>query len=483
MPHPDLAHEQAHIDRAYACLDAMRVETARLLAAGELGTTEVDSSILKHELEMRYASLGDGQGPLCFGRIDEEQGTVHYIGRRHIKDESDRPVVVDWRAPVAAPFYRATIRDALGLHLRRRFILEDRTLQEIFEEDFDDPDSVAAGHGGVPDPLLAELGRARTGEMRDIVATIQSEQDEIIRWSGDDLVIVQGGPGTGKTAVGLHRAAFLLYERRIELERDGVLVVGPNPTFLEYISGVLPSLGETSVRQATVEGIFGARHRVSGVDDGAVARLKGDERLAQVVRRACLDKIVRPETDLVFDVSNRPLRIARDDAVEAIEKSLGAARDLKTGRELFTDRLQRSAYRHFAERHDPSIDEADFLKELRSSRSFKAERDRLWPSINPTQVVRGVLAGREVLAGAADGILTAAEIEVLARARPRRSGRGPWARGDLPLIDEAETMVSGPSFVYGHVIVDEAQDLSPMELRMIGRRSTGGAMTVLGDLA
>ena len=231
MPHPDLEFEQAHVDRALACLEAMRAATARLID-GELGGTEVDSAIVRAELEARLRSLSDQSGPLTFGRIDEEDGPRHYIGRRHVKDRDDEPVVVDWRAPVAAPFYRATIRNALGLRRRRRFTFEDQRLIEIFEEDFADPDSVAAGHGGVPDPLLAELGRIRFGAMRDIVATIQAEQDEIIRWPAASLVVVQGGPGTGKTAVGLHRAAFLLYEHRVELERDGVIVVGPNPTFL-----------------------------------------------------------------------------------------------------------------------------------------------------------------------------------------------------------------------------------------------------------
>ena len=158
---------------------------------------------------------------------------------------------------MATPFYRATLADPLGLHLRRRFVFNGRELADVFEEDFDDPDSLA-GSGGVPDPLLAELGRARTGQMRDIVATIQGEQDTIIRAPLETCLVVQGGPGTGKTAVGLHRAAFLLYEHRARLARGGVLVVGPNPVFLRYISQVLPSLGETSATQTTVDGLLGA---------------------------------------------------------------------------------------------------------------------------------------------------------------------------------------------------------------------------------
>ena len=188
-------------------------------------------------------------------------------------------MVVDWRAGVATPFYRATLADPFGLHLRRRFVFNGRELSDVFEEDFDDPDSLA-GSGGVPDPLLAELGRARTGQMRDIVATIQAEQDAIIRAPLETCLVVQGGPGTGKTAVGLHRAAFLLYEHRARLARGGVLVVGPNPVFLRYIIQVLPSLGETSATQTTVDGLLALRFRIVADDSDAAAAVKGDARMA-----------------------------------------------------------------------------------------------------------------------------------------------------------------------------------------------------------
>jgi len=482
VPHPDLESEQAHVDRALACLEAMRAATARLVD-GEFGGTEVDSAIVRAELETRLRSLSEQHGALTFGRIDEDNGPRHYIGRRHVKDRNDEPVVVDWRAPVAAPFYRATIRDPLGLRRRRRFAFDDRRLLDIFEEDFADPDSVAAGHGGVPDPLLAELGRTRSGDMRDIVATIQGEQDEIIRWPAASLVVLQGGPGTGKTAVGLHRAAFLLYEHRIELERDGVLVVGPNATFLEYISGVLPSLGETSVRQTTIEGLFGRRFPVTVSDSDEVASIKHDLRMSEVIRRACVNKISRATENLTFDVLSRTLSIPRERVNDALEKSLAGTSALALGRELFTERLQRLAFRLFARDHDPSMDEAMFLAELRSGKTFGAARNSLWPTINPPQVVKDVLSGSTTLRQAAAGLLEEDEVEILERGRGRRSNKGPWSRADLPLLDEAITRVSGPAFVYGHVIVDEAQDLSAMELRMVGRRSTTGSMTVLGDLA
>ena len=204
-----------------------------------------------------------------------------------MEDGGGEPIVVDWRAGVAIPFYRATFRDPLGLHARRRFVLEGRELVGLFDEDFDDPDS--AHHAtGVADPLLAELDRARTGEMRDIVATIQAEQDVVIRAPLDQLLIVQGGPGTGKTAVGLHRAALLLYDHREVLERDGVLIVGPNRMFLRYIAQVLPSLGETSVVQTTLAGLGSVEVRADDAAD--VAALKGDPRLAEVIERAAWER-------------------------------------------------------------------------------------------------------------------------------------------------------------------------------------------------
>src|SRR5689334_19762577 len=298
MPHPELASERARLRFAQECLDAMRHKTASRISNEEiLAANEADAEAVKWQLQRRLASLDDEAAVLCFGRIDEERGDRWYIGRRHIEDVRGAPVVVDWRAAVATPFYRATLADSFGLERRRRFVFTMRELSDVFEEDFSDPDSLA-GSGGVPDPLLAELGRARTGQMRDIVATIQAEQDAIIRAPLETCLVVQGGPGTGKTAVGLHRAAFLLYEHRERLAREGVLVVGPNPVFLRYISQVLPSLGETSATQTTVDGVLGLRFRVVGVDPEAVAAVKGDARMAAVIAAAAQDSIRLPADGL-----------------------------------------------------------------------------------------------------------------------------------------------------------------------------------------
>jgi DNA helicase IV len=288
VPHPDLAAEQTYVDHAYRCLAAMRERADRLAHLEEAAAQGVDSAILQDHLRYRLRTLDDDVDGLSFGRLDDEGDDTWYIGRRHVEDAGGDPVVVDWRAEVATPFYRATAADPQGLARRRRFMMSGKLLDDLWDEVFDDPDSVdAAHHGGIPDPLLVELERERTGEMRDIVATIAAEQDMVIRAPLGTCLVVQGGPGTGKTAVGLHRAAFLLYEHRRQLDAEGVLVIGPNPLFLRYIAQVLPSLGETAARQTTLDRLLaGTAYRARGVDDDRAASVKGDGRMAEVVARA-----------------------------------------------------------------------------------------------------------------------------------------------------------------------------------------------------
>ena len=248
---PELPTERDQLAFSRACQDAMIERFERVdpqAAADDITAEYVEVTVAEALEDLRTPGAGD-----FFGRIDEDAGRRArdvYIGRRHIEDDQHEPVVVDWRAPIAAPFYRATHADAFGLAHRRRFTMVDGELTAYLDEQLDDPDDDAAG-SGIPDPVLAEIGAARTGAMREIVATIQAEQDEVIRAPLDQTLVVQGGPGTGKTAVGLHRAAYLLFEHRRRLVRDGVLVVGPNRVFLDYIGNVLPSLGERSVRQST----------------------------------------------------------------------------------------------------------------------------------------------------------------------------------------------------------------------------------------
>jgi DNA helicase IV len=495
VPHPDLADERAHLQFAKVCLDRMRAKTAAKVDRDDiLAANEADAEAVRWQLQRRLKSFDDESSVLCFGRIDgraeggavsaheQERGERFYIGRRHVEDEGGTPVVVDWRAEVATPFYRATLSDPMGLHRRRRFVFAGRELSDIFEEDFDDPDSLA-GSGGVPDPLLAELGRARTGQMRDIVATIQHEQDVIIRAPLESCIVVQGGPGTGKTAVGLHRAAFLLYEHRRQLARDGVLVVGPNPLFLTYIAQVLPSLGESSATQLTVDQLLGLRFRLVGRDSEAGARVKGDARMATVIERACDAAIQPPDDALEFRVRARIVRVPAVEVHELVAAMRKRDAPFAVQRTRFREQLIRRVHIAASGGEPSALEDAEFASTLLADAANRQAVDKCWRSVNPTALVRSLLTQRAALARSADGVLTGEEQALVLRPRPKRGAAEPWTSADLPLLDEAEAQVKGGPRRYGHVVVDEAQDLSPMQLRMLARRAVHHSMTVLGDLA
>jgi DNA helicase IV len=480
MPHPDVALERARLRLAQEYLEAMRDRTQRRIAdEAVLAANEPDAEAVKWQLHLRLASLEDDAAALCFGRIDERAGERWYIGRRHVEDGDGAPVVVDWRAEVATPFYRATLADPFGLHLRRRFIFSGRELHDIFDEDFDDPDSLV-GTGGVPDPLLAELGRARTGQMRDIVATIQGEQDTIIRAPLERCLVVQGGPGTGKTAVGLHRAAFLLYEHRALLSREGVLVVGPNPVFLRYISQVLPSLGETTATQMTVDQLLSLRFRVRGEDPDAVAAVKGDARMATVIARAANQIIKLPVEGLTLAYRARRLELTHADLERLVEESQRRRAPVTTQRQRFREALVRAVYAQFTRGELLGTDEQEWGAELLALPANRKAVDTCWRPVNAVAVVRNVLTQKAVLARAAAGLLDADEQALVLR---RRADAEMWTTADLPLLDEAEAIVKGAPRRFAHIVVDEAQDLSPMQLRMLARRARGHSMTILGDLA
>jgi DNA helicase IV len=484
VPHPEVESERAYLAFAAKCLAEMRARTAAYIDQEDLAAGEFDSAAVRGHLTRRLRSLEDESGVLCFGRIDEEAGDVFYVGRREVDNPDGEPVIVDWRAGVAVPFYRATAADPYGLRIRRRFTFSDRELADIFEEDFTDPDSVlAAAAGGVPDPLLAELRRARTGQMRDIVATIQAEQDIVIRAPIGECLVVQGGPGTGKTAVGLHRAAFLLYEHRERLARQGVLVVGPNRVFLEYISQVLPSLGETSVSQSTVDDLLALRFRIVATDAERTARLKGDARMARVVTRACEEAIRPPDADVVLRFRARDLYVTPEVVGDAIASARQRVPTFAAARLRFRDLIVRHAYELFTRGDLLAFSADDFAGALVADRESRAALDALWRPVNPTATVKRLLTSRAALARAAEGILDAGEQETLLRRSGRKGEADPWTAADLPLLDEAEAFVKGDVRRYGHVVVDEAQDLSAMALRMVARRAVAGSLTILGDLA
>ncbi|MEA3077766.1 MAG: hypothetical protein QOF60_2674 [Actinomycetota bacterium] len=464
-PDTELDAEQAHLDLAYACLDFMRERAVQLLAAAP---ADLD---LQATLKRRINQLTDTGRALCFGRLDTEDGESWHIGRRHVENESSEPVVVEWRAPIAVPFYRATIDEPLGLRMRRQFVVDTRTLLSMADDLFG-PDAAARALEGPQvrgrDALLAELERGRTGQMLDIVATIQAEQDVVIRAPMPGILTVQGGPGTGKTAIGLHRAAYLLFGNDA-LARMGVLVVGPNRTFLRYIAQVLPSLGEEAVVQTTLSDLVpDAPVRV--FDEPAdVARLKGDARMALVLRRSLMARR-RPVVD-DLEVRHQARRIVVPaSAVNDIASSVASRRiPYAAGRTTMRDLLARTVLERLEERVDPA--------------AFKATLDVAWPSVSPSALVRELLSSRLRLAEAADGVLSASEQALLLRRGGRSAKTEPWTEADGPLVDEAIELIEGRLRTYGHGIVDEAQDLSPMQARMLARRVPSGSLTILGDIA
>ena len=476
--HPELDAEQAHVDRAYRCLAAMRDRAASAADAQRVYAAdgEVDAMAAEAHLRRRVRDLAVDVPGLAFGRIDPEDGDErHHVGRRHVEDADGTTLVVDWRAPVATAFYRATPADPLGLRLRRRFATEGTRIEALFDEVFDDPDSLDAAHGGVPDPLLAELERARTGAMRDIVATIQAEQDVVIRSPLDRCLVVQGGPGTGKTAVGLHRAAYLLYEHRAELDQTGVLVVGPNPTFLRYISQVLPSLGETSVRQATLAGLVG--RGVAPERSAERAALLGDGRLATVADRALATWVRPPSDDAVLDVVTPygTVRLAGSGVAEVVREVAARSVAHDVGRGAVRTRLLRLARQSLSSRRgeEPEL----------AADTVAGVLDAVWPAVSGTALARRLLTSRTTLAGAAAGLLDDAEQRLLLRRGAKRIAEEPWTDAELVLVDECKALAEGVARTYGHVVVDEAQDLSALALRALARRCPSGSLTVLGDLA
>jgi DNA helicase IV len=471
VSHPDLAAEQAYVDQAYDCLDRMR---DALIRAADAGATEVSAEAIESWANERLRTFADADRGLCFGRIDSEGASdAIYVGRRWVHDDNRGALVVNWQAPAARPFYTATPAEPHGVTLRRRFRTRGRTLTGISDEALDG--SLADAAAAVDDFLLEELERARDARMRDIVATIQADQYHLIAREPDPPLVVQGGPGTGKTAVGLHRASFLLYAHRAELRR--VLVVGPNPAFMEYVSHVLPTLGEESVDQRAltelVEGVS-----VTRTDPLDVQRLKADPRLGEVVRRAAAQASEGEPQELVVRMEGRFVGVEADEAGELLTEARAELGLTAAARERFRMNVLRRFYEDYGVRLGGqafrAFDEVE--RALRKDGRLTRFLDRTWPAPKPEQVVRRLLASREALAAAADGLLDESERSLLRRAR---SG---WSDSDLPLLDEARAVLGGAPTQYGHVIVDEAQDLTPMQLRMVDRRAAG-AFTVLGDIA
>ncbi|MDC2959716.1 AAA family ATPase [Streptomyces gilvifuscus] len=448
----------------------------------------VNAEVLARQIDERIKALADlSDTPLFFGRLDYlhapgadraegAYGERFYIGRRHVHDHDGDPMVIDWRAPVSQPFYRASKKDPMDIALRRRFGYTRGDITAYEDEHLSDPAEAAR----TSKLLQQEIERPRVGPMRDIVATIQPEQDEIVRSGLGGTVCVQGGPGTGKTAVGLHRVAYLLYAHRERLARTGTLVIGPNRSFLHYIEQVLPALGELTVQQATVDDLV-AQVEVRGTDDAAAAVVKGDARMAEVLRRAVYAHVTMPTEPVVVVRGSRRWRVPAYELQDIVRELLD--RDIRYGaaREALPQRIAHAVLvqmERSGEAPDDRVQDA-----VARNAAVKAAVKQVWPPVDPAKLVLRLLTDADFLDEHAEGVLTEEERKTILWAKPVRSVKAArWSPADAVLIDETTDIVQRTHSL-GHVVLDEAQDLSPMQYRAVGRRCTTGSATVLGDLA
>jgi DNA helicase IV len=510
--HPDLADEQAFVDHAYACLERSRQEAWKLrdLTEPGLGGTfqaRYERDVFDEALLKRLTDLDLGDAALVFGRIDrraEAPGGVEtfHIGRLAVANEDREPVVVDWRAPVAEPFYRATGKEPMGLVRRRHFAVHGRELLGLEDELFGSDhlgigdDGTLAGEASSTgtlrgySTLIAALERGRTGQLGDIVATIQAEQDQIIRSPHAGVLVVQGGPGTGKTVVALHRAAYLLYTYRFPLEDQGVLVVGPNRVFLRYIDRVLPSLGEAGVELVVLQDLVPDVHW-GGKDSALAARVKGDVRMADVLAKAVTDRERPLREDLVVPFRTGYLRLRVEESQRIVRAARRRFRRHNAARRFVENEVW-SALAATSRLGDVSPETV--RDEVRHLDGVRAALERMWPVLTAPQLLHDLFGSLALLKLAASKWMSEAEYAALQRDRCAELADVAWSDGDAALLDEARELL-GPRWVkgkpdesdeirtYGHIVVDEVQDLTPMQLRAVGRRSLNGSMTIVGDLA
>jgi DNA helicase IV len=489
-----IAGERAHLRRSREFLHLMR-ENVLTLAQNPMAGDRVSLEYLKADLYRRAEALKDlPDAPLFFGRLDYSElartdedfaGADFHIGRRHVHDDNGTPVVLDWRAPVSRPFYRASPSDPMGLTMRRRFGFSGGALTAYEDERFSlsgetRTRSEESGAKPASNLLISEIERPRSGPMRDIVATIQPEQDDIVRANAATTVCVQGAPGTGKTAVGLHRVAYLLYAHKEQVTRRGVIVVGPNLAFLSYIRNVLPALGELDVTQTTVAELV-ASTPIKATDADEVAAVKGDARMAEVLRGALWAHVRAPKQALMVSRGARRLRLPAHE-IEALAQEL-RDRGVRygTGRELLAHRIAHVLLTQLEAAGETCDDRTHDA--VRRSAPVRKCVDEVWPKVDPKKLVFTLLSDRNQVIQNGSGLLSDAEIAAITWPKPPRGpGSASWTRADQVLIDEAADLIERTPSI-AHIVVDEAQDLSPMEVRAIGRRCATGAATVLGDIA
>ncbi|MEU4427259.1 AAA family ATPase [Actinoplanes sp. NPDC024001] len=523
----EIAVEQQHVDRVYARLaelrqDASRAEKEgyRLAGVGTFGALVERDAMVYHAARRRHALDTEYEG-LVFGRLDLATGATHYVGRMGIRDEDSKPLVVDWRAPAAAAFYRATAAEPLGV-VRRRMIQSSRERVIGIEDDLLDPDAAPADMRIVGDgALLASLAKATGRGMRDIVATIQREQDEAIRSPASGVTIVTGGPGTGKTAVALHRAAYLLYSDRSRFAGGGILVVGPSGVFVEYIATVLPSLGEETATLRSL-GSLVPGYDATRVDPGDVAAIKGSLRMRRVLERASHDAVPGAPTELRLLYRGTLLRLGAAELDQLRRKALprGARRNEVRGHGF--DRVFDALWAQAREHKVTGLPEKrEFESELADRTDFREFLKAWWPRFTPMRVLRW-LADPKRLRAYANGVLSRDEIATLQGSFDALAEHGPTI-ADVALLDELDELMGRPRQPqkksknpfhvrdgiqevstyadrqaaaraqqvqreedyreYAHVVVDESQDVSPMQWRMIGRRGSYASWTIVGDPA
>jgi DNA helicase IV len=556
-----MSTEQALIDRAYARVEALRDEAlthAKQVVSDRIGRgieTLHERDALFSERIARVAHLSIGDEPLVFGRIDRVDDEPLYIGRIGVSDTDRSRLVVDWRTQVAEPFYRATAGDPMGVVRRRHLHCRGRVLIGIDDELLTEDAAAAADLVLVGEAaLMRAMQLSRTGRMRDIVATIQREQDEIIRAPLEGTLVVQGGPGTGKTAVGLHRASYLVYAHRKKLQRAGVLFLGPNPVFLRYVEHVLPALGEHDVVMTTPSGLVPGIE-ATGTDATAVERIKGDPRMADVMRRAIADRERGLHESVPIRYDGETLELTP----RATQRLIAPIRKMRGGHNAKRNAVLRAVMLHLIDLYRTEVrssirakirpaapwegskmphgSRVDFFRDMLDDEAVRRAIDEMWPDLSPQRALRELFASEQLIGTATQGILKRDEARLL-----QRMPSDPWTPADVPLLDElnlllgrqasrrtddgsdvaeedrwwiermlTEMAADDPMIdqmrdqlmerfmeerrasererphlqlreTFGHVVIDEAQDLSPMQWRMIGRRIPSRSMTILGDL-
>lgn len=480
----DLSAEQEWFDAVRATREAKRVRRSTSFTTGA-------SSKDRHALSKASrsdATLGLPEDEVAFLRVDQEDGSVFYIGRNSILDDAGDPLAYSWRAPVSLRLRGATHTDTRGVLRHRQY--QTRPVNEIdrFEDIFFA--ELAGRVAGLPDdepsllrsdPYLQEsLERHRSPQMEDIVRTIQAAQADIISAPAEQLLVVQGGPGTGKTAVALHRVAALLFNELRDREHDEVLVVGPNMTFLRYIARVLPDLGEDRVVHRDIDRLMEGNVTVSVKERPEAARLKGSEDMCEVISRGLEDRIKVPQEDATFTFDGFSWRVTvSPEAVSALLDEIDVL-PYSAGRHSMRSALENLLLRE-AKRLDRVAARTANLRPRAAE--IEAYLERMWPQLSPQAFLRDLFGSLERLVSAASGTLDVEALQLLRRQPAPRLSEQLWSKEDLPLLDHVTFKITGEAGNYAHVVIDEAQDLSPMQLMALRRRSRTGAMTVVGDIA